>query len=253
MGATGFVLALIAANIGFLFCYNGVTSWEIFKVEAVEISGTQRLSEAAVREQAGIEEGENLLAVNLVRSRRLLLAHPWIEEAELYREIPNRIRMKIKEHECLAVIDLGRRFLIDPEGDIFSEDSERGEPDIPLVTGLDYADLDLGDGSASPAYRAVLKMLTLGRQNESPLSNRQFREIRVDRDTGLTLTFRSGADGPPPFEEVFLGYGDYADKLKRLSALPQRLRRLGQPTACRWVSLDDSARTIIHPAGAKSS
>lgn len=252
MGAVGFVLVLIAVNVVFLLCYNGVTSWEIFDAKAVEVSGNRRLPEATVREQAGISAGENILAVNLGRCRRRLLAHPWIAEAEIYREIPNRIRMEIKEHECLAVIDLGRRFLIDPEGAIFSEDSGESEPDVPLITGLDYADLDLGDGLASPAFRAVLEMLSMGRQNALSLSNQQIREIRVDRDMGLTLTFRTGA-GAPPFDEVFLGYGDYAGKLKQLTALPQRLQRLGQTAACRWVNLDDRVRTVIHPAGAESS
>ncbi|MGD9016794.1 MAG: FtsQ-type POTRA domain-containing protein [Desulfobacterales bacterium] len=248
----GVVSALVAVNIGCLLAYNGLTSWEMFTARAVDVTGNQRLSKAAVRAQAGIGLGDNILAVNLTRSRRRLLAHPWVEEAEIAREIPERIRIRIKEHESVAVIDLGRRFIMDLGGVLFSEFPGEIAPDIPLVFGLDYTDLSIGSTPSSPAFQSVLEVLAQTSRKDAPLTNRQIETIRVDRDTGLTLSLRE-TRGSLPFREVFIGYGDYESKLAQLAALPSRLRRLGQPAACRWVDLADRHRTIVRPAAAESS
>lgn len=248
----GWLLLLAGINVGCLYGYNHLTTLDMFQAHAVDVSGNRRLSEAAVRHQAGIEVGDNILAVNLARSRRRLLAHPWVAEAELYRDIPNRIRIRVREHECLALIDLGRRFLIGRGGVLFSEAASQAAVDVPLVTGLDYADLNLGDDPASPAFQAALDILKLSRRRNAVLSSRQIKEIRVDRDTGVTLVLRPDAGGPP-VQEAFLGYGNYSEKLEQLADLPGRLHSLGRSNVCRWVSLDDRTRTIVQPVGDASS
>ncbi len=248
----GVISALIAVNVGCLLGYNELTSWEMLTAQAVDVAGHRRLSPAAVRAQAGIDIGDNILAVNLARSRRRLLAHPWVEEAEITREIPERIRIRIKEHESVAVIDTGRRFIMDLNGVLFSECPEEVAPDIPLVSGLDYTDLSIGSTPPSPALQSVLDVLVQGSRKDAPLPNHQIEMIQVDRDTGLTLLLRE-KQGSLPFRKVFIGYGEYGNKLAQLAALPSRLRRLGQPAACRWVDLADRHRTIVRPAAAESS
>ena len=82
------------------------------------IEGNQRLSGKQIAEQAQVEEGMNILAVNLTLARKRLLSHPWIAEAEVLREVPSGIKIRIREHAPLAIVDLGRRFLINEKGEI---------------------------------------------------------------------------------------------------------------------------------------
>ncbi len=250
--AAGYLLVLAAVNLACFAVYNAICSWDLFAAESVEVTGNRRLSDAVVRSRAGVEVGDNVLAVNLQRVRRRLLAHPWVEEASVYREIPRRVRIHVRERECLAVIDLGRRFLIDPHGVPFSEAPEAAADDVPLIVGLDYTDLGLGSGPASAAFRSTLEVLEVVASGETALRMPHLSQVRVDRDSGLTLDLKPGSDRMP-FGSVFLGYGSYREKLDQLARLPERLRRIGRAPACRWVSLENQNRTIVQPAGAEAS
>ncbi|MFZ7125956.1 MAG: cell division protein FtsQ/DivIB [Desulfobacterales bacterium] len=245
--AIGFVLVLAGLNAGFLFCYNAATSWNLFTARVVAVEGNRRISTETIRHQAGVENGANLMAVNLAQARKRLLAHPWIAEAEIAREIPDRIRIRVRERDCLAVVDLGRRFLIDGDGAVFAESYGDGFSDLPLIRGLEYTDLDLGDGPGSLVYQAILNVLALGRSGRAGIDNRRILEIQADRDRGLTLYLRPG-NGIPRFQEVFLGYGEFREKLDALGALPARLEALGAATVYRMVNLDNGSRTIVQPA-----
>ena len=106
------IVAILGFSALFMVGYAAVTHSNYFRTESIEVHGLSRLSEAAVLAQAGIRPGDNLLAVNLALVRKRLLAHPWIAAARVSREIPGTLRIDVTEHQALAVLDLGRQFLI---------------------------------------------------------------------------------------------------------------------------------------------
>ncbi len=224
------VALVISMSLGFILIHDLIIQSDYFRAKNLIVTGTRRLSADQILEQADIRFGSNILAVNLYISRKRLLAHPWIAEAAVMREIPDKIRISIKEHTPLAVVDLGRKFLISDKSIVFKEKEVSDPENLPLIRGLRYSDIkipgektrfrleknsppkDTGTGRA--VYRqtevnpldAVMEILHLGLNKSSIMPNGRIKQIRVDKDIGLTLY---PAD---IVREIRLGYHDYSDK-----------------------------------------
>ncbi len=228
------VVLVISMSLGFILIHDVIIQSNYFSAKNLIVTGTRRLSADQILDQAGIRFGSNILAVNLSVSRKRLLAHPWIDQVAVMREIPDKIRISIKEHSPLAVVDLGRKFLISDNSILFKE-QEGSDPDnLPLIRGLRYSDIripgeqarlheeknspskDTGTGRAVHRHTdvhpldAVMEVLQLGLNAGSVLPNGRIKQIRVDKDIGLTLY---PAD---TIREIRLGYHEYSEKYTML-------------------------------------
>ena len=101
------VACLLLFSSTLILGYDFATQHSFFQIEAVTVNGVKRLSEQNVIDQARIARGANILSVNLSTARKRLLAHPAIAEAHVKRVFPSRIHLAVREHEPLAVLDLG--------------------------------------------------------------------------------------------------------------------------------------------------
>ena len=224
------VALVISMSLGFILIHDLIIQSDYFRAKNLIVIGTRRLSADQILEQADIRFGSNILAVNLSISRKRLLAHPWIAEAAVMREIPDKIRVSIKEHTPLAVVDLGRKFLISDKSILFKEREVSDPENLPLIRGLRYSDIKISGektrfrieknspskdtGTGRAVYRqtevnpldAVMEILHLGLNKNSIMPNGRIKQIRVDKDIGLTLY---PAD---IVREIRLGYHDYSDK-----------------------------------------
>lgn len=208
-----FATCFCMTGVMFIFGYDALTQCGYFSAEAITISGAERLSEEAILKAGELEYGKNLLSVNLVMVRKRLVAEPWIRSADIRREIPSRLIIRVEEHEPLAVLDLGRCFLIDRAGEIFKE-AEPSEIDgMPIISGLTPSGWKKPGNRETKIYSAVMSALGEIRNRRDIFSGRAIQEISADREMGLTLR-TSG-----PVEAVYLGYGDYAEKFHRLARL----------------------------------
>jgi cell division protein FtsQ len=216
------LIALIAVLMGFsaLFMvgYAAVTHTDYFRIEAIKVSGLSRLTEAAILTQAKIRTGDNLLAVNLGLVRKRLLVHPWIATARVAREIPGTICIEITEHKALAVLDLGRKFLINTNGRVFKECSPGDPQNLPLVSGITYADMSLGDDALSPAMTAVVQVLQTSQAQNSAIPYAQIQEVTMDPGMGVALTAWQDQ------RRIKLGFAPFESKYQRIKQLLPYLR-----------------------------
>lgn len=207
------IAILTVMSFVFILGHDFITQCDYFRADNITIRGIHRLSKQQILEQANINKGINILSVNLSIIRNTLLAHSWIAEAEVRRELPDIITIRIKEHEPLAILDLGRRFLINVNGEVFKEWTASDPDVLPIVSGLQFSDLNIPGESRSTSFDAVMEVLRFGQKSDSILPNRVIRKIRVDRQIGLTLfAFDRG-------RAIKLGYHDYIDKYKRLESV----------------------------------
>ena len=261
VGAAG----VIFVSLFFVFVHDVFTQSEHFHARRIHVEGGQRLSSQAIVAQAGIRPGINVLSVNLAAARKRLLAHPWIAEAEIQREIPSTLRIRIREHVGAAVVDVGRKFLLSPQGELFKEWESSDPADLPTVAGLAITDLrgvdrsaaagglsffDSGAATAAPlppsrAMDAVLQVLLLGRDPDSILPTRELRAIRVDRELGLTLV--AYAEN----RAVRLGYNDYPAKYRLLRDLLAFFRTQPNVADFERIDLTDMNRVIVNPIRAE--
>ena len=237
------LLLLMSAILGFsaLFVagYAAVTRSDYFKTESIKIRGLSRLTEKGVLKQAKIEAGDNLLAVNLSLVRKRLLAHPWICAVQVSRDIPETISIDITEHQALAVLDLGRKFMINTKGKIFKELEANDPQKLPLVTGIDYADISLGQDPLTRVMAAVVQVLLLSQSDTSVVPYKQIHQVYMDREMGVTLI------AWPEERRIKLGFDQFEAKYKRIKKLLPNLVQSSQWQGFTTIDAINPDRIIV--------
>jgi cell division protein FtsQ len=237
---------LLLLSFVFIFSYDFLTQCDYFKAEKLVVTGTDRLSEKQVLEQAQIKKGINIISVNLSMTRKRLLAHSWITEADVSRDLPTGIHIRIKEHQPLAVLDLGRKFLINTSGEIFKE-MEASDPDqLPVISGLEFSDINTRDKPRSIPFNAVMNVLELGQKCKSVLPCKSIKKVQVDREMGLTIYAFDR------IKEIKIGYDDYANKYDRLKNILVHLKEIQGFSHLESIDLNNLNRIVVHPTTMES-
>jgi len=241
------IVGLIVMSFFFVLAHDFITQCDYFRADKILVRGAHRLSKQQILEHANIDKGINIISVNLSRIRDTLLAHSWISEAEVRRELPNIVNIEIKEHEPLAILDLGRRFLINVNGEVFKEWTILDSDVLPIVSGLEFSDLNVLSEARNTSFNAVMEILSLGRVPDSIFPNEKIRRIKVDRRMGLTLyTFDRG-------KEIELGYHDYQKKYTMLENVLFYLKKEQYFPDFNSIALNQLDRIVVNPIRNRSS
>lgn len=243
--AAGTVLVLV--SLVFVFSYDFLTQCDYFKAKELMVVGTHRLTLKQVLKQANIKKEVNIFSVNLSKTRRRLLAHSWIEDAEVSRELPTGINIRIKEQKPLAVLDLGRKFIINTHGEIFKEMDKEDHFDLPMISGLEFSDINVKGESRSIPFDAVMKILGLGQNSKSVLPSSQIRRIHVDREMGISIFAFDH------IREIKVGYNNYPDKYARLKDVLFYLKKNEGFSRIKSIDLNNLNRIVVNPAKVESA
>jgi cell division protein FtsQ len=235
------VLMLVVMALGFLFGHDLLTQCDYFATRRVEVEGVERLSTGDMVQLARIAHGTNTLSVNLELARQRLLTHPWIAEAQVRRELPDGIAIHIREHHALALVELGKRFLLNERGEIFKEWQETDPAELPLIRGLAFSDLSAVNRPRSATFAAVMQLLELGRDPQAVIPNQELASILVDHEMGLTLTTQGGS------RTIKLGYDEYPAKLQKLKAVIAFLESRADLAGTQRIDLVNLNRVVVNP------
>lgn len=233
---------LLLASFLFIFTYDFITQCDYFKAESLTVTGANRLTDEQILLQSQITEGINILSVNLSRVRKRLLAHSWIEEAEVSRELPTGISIRIKEQQPLAILDLGRKFIINTHGEVFKEMDASDHCRLPVIGGLEFSDINVRGESRSVPFNAVMTILALGKKPESVLPCGLIKRIRVDREMGLTIYAFDH------IKAIKIGYDDYPNKYEMLKNVLFYLKKNGNFSHLESIDLNNLNRIVVNPA-----
>lgn len=104
-------------------------------VRTIEVAGCQNVQPDSVQQLTGVFKGDPLLKIDLKKVRRNVVSHPSIKDATVIRELPDTLRIAVKERISAAVV-LGREFaLVDHEGVVMSLHNSYQEG-YPVITGI---------------------------------------------------------------------------------------------------------------------
>jgi cell division protein FtsQ len=235
----GLMAVVLTLSAVFMLAYAAVTRSDYFKIESVVVEGHSRLSRMSVIAQAGLEPGQNLLAVNLHLVHKRLLSHDWIADAQVSREIPDTLSIHIREHQPLAIVDMGRCFLLNKRGHIFKELGDEDIPDLPVIKGIGLDDLSSGKNDLSPAMQAVMQGLALGRSHPSIFGGDRIGCLQYDYELGVTLISRKHQ------RAYQFGFAPFEAKFNRLARLVPRLSENNRWRQYRAVDVNNPDRIVV--------
>jgi len=118
-----FVILLIFLGIGFgVYRLSPVVSQRLsdsdyFRISAVDVIGVERADKDEIARAVGVTVGESVLETDLLAMRDRLEAVTWVKSAEVIRELPSKIVIRVEEHMPVGVIiDGNEARFVDPDG-----------------------------------------------------------------------------------------------------------------------------------------
>ena len=135
-GSFGFLYKLLSVLV---ICAAVVMALTLFfRVDTIEVTGTERYTEKDVIEASGIQLGDNLFLLNKYEAARSIaeqLPYIDIEDIRIRRELPDTLLIDVAECGTpLAVIQDGSAWLLSPKGKIVEQ--------LPASQAGDYAVID---------------------------------------------------------------------------------------------------------------
>lgn len=234
MRAIAGIVLVASASIGLAWTlHNHVMNSARFGITAIEVTGNERRSAAAIIAESGITTGTNIFAADLDGARARILGDAWVVEASLVRRLPGTVLVRVSEHTAAAVVTLGDMFLASADGEPFKKMDPDDPVDLPLVTGLGPDRLaEDHDGTVRTIRRAIELAAEFGR---AELAKRApLQEVHVASDGTFTLVVGHAA------LELVLGGPPYRRKLDQAARVVAELDRRGAKADV--VMLDNDAR-----------
>jgi len=229
----------------FIFGYDLMTQCDYFNAKRIVVTGNHILYEQQIFEQSELDKNANILSINLSILQEKIRSNPWIKDAEVMRDLPDKLIIRIKEQKPIAVLDMGRNFFINDSGQIFKEKTASDPNDLPVVTGLGLSDIHFSGETSSIAFSAVMDVLQLGQKPKTILPNRLIKTIQVDREIGLTLHMFN--DASLKINEIKLGYKNYPNKYDKLTHILVYLEGRNNLSGFDSVDLNNLNRIIVTP------
>lgn len=242
-------VALVTVSAGFILVHDAFVQSPQFRAHDIVVRGNRRLSQTQVLGTAGIDPQTNILSLNLMTARKRLLADPWIADATVSRTIPSGITISIREEQPLAFLEMadGQRFLLNVGGRVFKRAAGTDGDKLPWIQGLSLGDLPVAGKSDTAVFLAVMTLLNLAREKDSPLAFADMHRVLMDREIGATVY--TGTDS----RAIKLGFGHYREKCSALRYLMARMKRDSRLAHCQVIDLFDVNRIVITPAPAGES
>lgn len=208
--------------------------------DSIKIEGQSLSSPAAVLKEMHIQPGASLLTVHPLKVEQALLRQPWIEQAELTRIWPDKINLKIREHQPLALVKLtDKLYLMDSKGILFKVMEPRDPHDFPVITGLQVEHFQRVEGIMTPLLAKVFDFIGLLQEKNNYLNLATISEINVDPERGITI-YPSDLD-----LGVSIGFHDHSKKLANLQKVLPHLKQQGNLANIEKIDLNFPQRVLV--------
>lgn len=199
------VLTLLAANV-----IDYLHTSPRFSITHIAVNGNMHVTARDIITHSGIAEGESLISVSLADSVAAIKEIPWIRDATIRREFPNRIFIDVTERIPIALVLSEDLFYVDDEGKVIARYEPLKNIDGPIVTAKALGRLDPGDTVKIKSFSDVLDLVqlmdTMGISRDICIS-----EINIDDPSNILMI------AEPSGTQIVLGTGDIKGKLWRLA------------------------------------
>jgi len=212
-----------------------------FAVQDIEVQTDGVIGADQLRRWAGVQPGQNLLALDLARVKRDLELIPFIQSVAVERILPHTLRVRVSEREAIAQINVTRLrpeagvdfsiFHLDPEGWVMPPLDPRqraagqnatGEQ-LPVISYPHGDQVQAGRRIVAPQVQAALQLVVAF--EHSPMAGlADLRRIDASAPDVLVVTTGQGS-------EITLGLADLEQQLRRWHAIFDKGQKQNQAIA----------------------
>jgi cell division protein FtsQ len=189
-----------------------------FDVSTIEVEGLERADRNRLARHMHLLRGENIFDLPVERARAQMASNPWIESVQIERDLPERLVVRVEEHDPAAVLATGRLAFVDREGRVFKtiegDAPTESLASLPMISGLSRDELRTEHGRRlfEEAMHVVETYREMGLAEARPLS-----DVHVDPVLGMTLITER------PVTEIRLGRRRHRARLEHLESLRDSL------------------------------
>lgn len=241
------MMIILGISIVLLIGYLVALSTPIFKLEDVSFKGIKRVSQAELLQKGGLENGVNLLALNMSEAKKKMESLPWVKGVYLHRELPNKLQVVITEQQpnFLVLVQQDLYYLND-EGVPFKKVESSDRVSLPILTGLAKKDWTPAGRLRPPILQELAALRGYLSQGRDPFYPDKLSEIHYDPDCGFSLyTVERGI-------RIALGKEDIQLRIKRLEKVWAELEKRPNLFTLKGISLQFGQRVIVHGLRLKS-
>ena len=214
-----------------------------FAVREIQVGASTHVSADEIRQLAGVEVGDRLLAVDPDAVATRVTMHPWILSSRVRRELPSTLVIDVTERQAVASALLGALYLVDGTGHPFKRATFAEADGLPVITGVTRDQYASVRQTSEAVFRQALALYTA--YNDGHPDRPKLSEIHVDTRTGFSLILFEGSG------EIRIGQGNFEAKLTQFDRI---FAALGprSPAALKTVYLDGplSDRVALQMAAA---
>ena len=201
-------------------------------IDQVSLEGHRFTSDGDIFDALALDRYRTMLSFSIVDARARVEALPWVARANIIRELPNKLRVKVHERAAFALWRDGEKYKkIDRKGHVLALTRADGADELPLVMGKGAAPL------AQHILALVAKYPELAR-----------RLVAAQRVGGRRWTLWLAGSGRNHRHEtaILLPEKDPEKALERLQRIDRRRSILAQPLA--MIDLRQEARLTLRQA-----
>lgn len=209
--------ACVLAVFGYAF-YHYMIDSPRYKVDQILVYNAHKVSPDEVLLAAGVTTADNLLLLSTSAVANAVAELPYVEYADVSRELPDTLIITLTERAAVATVMCGRRsYLVDGNGFALRELSPTAPVTGPLITNIpDLQTPIIGDRLDSAELHEAL--LLWKAYSEAPIYKEvTLSEISAESPVNLAMFWDEA-----PYE-IRWGRSDYHTQAIRLSALWKKM------------------------------
>jgi cell division protein FtsQ len=235
-------IAIVAVSL--LIGYDWVIRCPYFAVRETIVRGCKELTEKEILTLAAVRPSANIFAINPDAIARRIRSNPWIREAFIGREFPDRLVIVVRERTAVALLQReGGLFFLDGDGEPFKKLEPGDEANLPVLTGF----VSGGRINESLVKRSIVLLNYLAGSNATPAIG-TVSEVHGNETFGLSLFTDTGLC-------LQLGFDGFESKFQRLTPVMADLDRKNMKVGFLLIDLSDPAkvnvqqRNLLAPSG----
>ncbi len=205
-----------------------------FAIREITVRGCKELTEQEILSLAAVKTRQNIFAISLRDVQKKIMVNPWIKDAYVGRELPNRLIIDLRERTAVSLVKKDNSFyLMDINGVTFKKLEMNDEMDLPILTGYQGTDKD----TQVLMGRTLGLLRYLSTATDFP-NIKNISEINGNGRFGLSVFTNTGLC-------LHLGFDNYENKFRRLPPVMVDLERRYQKKEHLYIDLSDPVKITV--------